>query len=271
MTIHQSRERGFTLIELLVVIAIIAILAALLLPALSRAQRKAKRIGCLNNLKQLGLGSAMYADDNRGHYSGYSWWSKNERDNVPKNAATDRAGTDDDLSWLHPGYVKSVGSYGCPSTQNFVSTTNMIDLLDKDGNAIGGQTLRDLCDNGTGPKSRGTSYECFGNFGDRSSGSSISTKKKESTVSAFKIYYYAPALGMVPGPARIFLLTDADDTSSLVDTTDINNWPDSSTDNHGKDGQNFTFCDGHAEWVKQAKFIEVWNISHDSSRLPGVP
>jgi len=50
----------------------------------------------------------------------------------------------------------------------------------------------------------------------------------------------------------------------------INNWPDSPTDNHGKYGQNFTFCDGHAEWVSQRKFMEVWNVSHDSSRVAGV-
>lgn len=249
---HQRPPRAFTLIELLVVIAIIAILAALLLPALAKAQDKAKRIQCLNNLKQLGLGSTLYADENNGDFCGDTWLP-NEVKNIP--AYTTRSGSDDDLNWVYP-YAKSLGSYICPGTRNRIRTNTMA-IADAKWN--GRVVYVDLSNNGTRSDSYGHSYECFGNWGNSTT---VPGKKSERKIDSFVIRNYAAGgLGTKPGAANVFMLTDGDDDAG---PGDANNWPDK-MDNHGKDGQNFTFVDGHASWVGRRKFLYVWNLSHDSN------
>ena len=64
-SILNTKNKGFTLIELLVVIAIIGILASMLLPALAKSKKRALRVKCLGNLKQISSAFQAFADDNK--------------------------------------------------------------------------------------------------------------------------------------------------------------------------------------------------------------
>jgi prepilin-type N-terminal cleavage/methylation domain-containing protein len=135
-------NRAFTLIELLVVIAIIAILAAILLPALAAAKEKAQRASCASNLKQIGLGIAVYAGDNddfmpplkwRGDSGGNLWYPyelfRYTPVNVPVNGTTstfDAGGGPDNLGTLWYNRLLVDGKvFYCPSNKGDPGANNL--------------------------------------------------------------------------------------------------------------------------------------------------
>ena len=101
-------NKGFTLIELLVVIAIIGILAGILLPVLSRARESARKTQCMSNVKQIGMGLIMYANENS--------------ETFPSSTASNPAMAS--LNLLYDTYISDNKVFNCPSDTTVTAATN---------------------------------------------------------------------------------------------------------------------------------------------------
>ncbi|MDA7866460.1 prepilin-type N-terminal cleavage/methylation domain-containing protein [Verrucomicrobia bacterium] len=239
-----SFTAGFSLIELLTVISIISILSSMLLPALSHAKSSAKRVSCINHIKQLAMASLMYADDDRyGSFSGRT------------------ARNDQDMNWLLP-YAGSTKLFSCPATRNFIREK----ISQNRWNGHKGLTdLMTIADTKTARP--GSSYIGYGFFG-RPIQSYMKIpfngkwltipflRRTINNVTGYRRSSQAYGLyGSAVGPSEHWIFLDNNGAGKPF-------YPDE-PDNHGPSGGNVGFCDGHAEWVKQSEYLYRQELSQD--------
>jgi prepilin-type N-terminal cleavage/methylation domain-containing protein/prepilin-type processing-associated H-X9-DG protein len=246
---NRNRSLGFTLIELLVVIAIIAILAAILFPVFAHARERARATSCTSNLRQLGIGLTMYAQDHDETFPiAFSDYGPAPTQPVPPGGWWNRVG-----AWFWPQvvfpYFRSVQVFTCPSGASAYVSRPYEGHYGANEQVV--HTIQNAPTKATQASlvAPASTYLCM------DSGSyAISGGHALSPAGSF---WYVPGAGMVLG-----ISPEGKPGGSPVDAPLHQDW----LSGRHFDGVNIGFCDGHVKFVKTVVVIE--EAANALKRLP---
>jgi prepilin-type processing-associated H-X9-DG protein len=227
------RWRGlpaFTLVELLVVIAVIATLTTVPLPARARAKASGRSAVCKSNLRQIGIALIGFTHDN-GHYPADVYW----------NTSISPLVTYGWPAYLLPNVSSNAGVFRCPATDSESDwPTNR---------SPKGYPFPFNIDTGTSRFSYGYNHWAVANVSGYGVGGAPGSEVPESRVLK---------------PADMIAIGDSDGNGVLDGDIGFHRLPSASgpqpifpPGSRPKGGANIVFCDGHVEWAKQSKWIEL--------------